>query len=130
MEAADDFVEQMAWLSYLDECDEAARFNFVGFKKRWAARRAAGLVGKPRPARVRTSDDGSGSDVVMGGRHRSGTFTSAGEMSTSIVPYVPRIFEIKPRKARMGANGGGCAPKAARGAHGHRAPIQQPRKHY
>jgi hypothetical protein len=127
MEAADDFVETMAWLSYLDECDEQARFNFAGLKKRWEARREAGLVGKPHPPRERHHDDDNGM-----GRSRSGTLTSTGEMASSLVPYAPRIFEVKPRKVenRMSAE---SVPKNVRGVHGHskgnRGLIQQPRKH-
>ena len=120
MEAADDFVETMAWLSYLDECDEATRFNFDGLAKRWAARRREGLVGKPNPPRERRQDD----DV-------SGTVTGDGEGTTTLVAYAPRMFEMKPRKFedRMN-NGAGNIPKNTRGVHGHRAVIQQPRKFY
>jgi len=122
MEAADDFVETMAWLSYLDECDEQARFNFAGCGRRWAARRRDGLLGKPHPPRQRHQDED-------GGRSRSGTLTSAGELTTSLVAYVPRMFEVKPRKFENRIHGGGI-PKNSRGLHGHRGLIQQPRKHY
>lgn len=64
LDAADEFVETMAWLSYLDEVDEQARLNFAGFGKRWAARRKDGLVGKPHPAKpeTRTRSGTIGSD--------------------------------------------------------------------
>lgn len=123
LEAADDFVETMAWLSYLDECDEAARFSFAGFGKRWAARRKAGLVGKPHPpraSRYAASEDGSS----------SGTTLTSGSFETSLVPYVPRVFESKPRKFENRMLGLGSVPKNARSMHGHRAVIHQPRKHY
>ena len=55
MDAAEEFVEFMAWLSYLDECDEEARFTFCDIKKRWEARRAQGLVGKPHHPRTTSS---------------------------------------------------------------------------
>lgn len=136
LEAAEDWVETLAWLAYLDECDEAARFSMAGFGKRWAARRKAGLIGKPHPARsvVRRhdtdSDSGDGSMVAAGQRLRSGTITSW-ESSSALVPYVPRIFEVRPRKVEnrmFGAHE--CAPKNARMYGGRRAMIQQPRKHY
>ena len=126
LEAADEFVETMAWLSYLDECDEQARINFTGYKKRWAARREAGLIGKPHPSRDRHHEH----DDAMG-RSRSGTLSSADESSlVQWVPFVPRIFEVKPRKVenRMYA---GSVPKntRTRGVHGYGGLIQQPRKH-
>eukprot|EP00578_Thalassiosira_sp_NH16_P018481 CAMPEP_0181099222 /NCGR_PEP_ID=MMETSP1071-20121207/12545_1 /TAXON_ID=35127 /ORGANISM="Thalassiosira sp., Strain NH16" /LENGTH=188 /DNA_ID=CAMNT_0023181871 /DNA_START=198 /DNA_END=764 /DNA_ORIENTATION=+ len=130
MEAAEDFVETMAWLSFLDECDEAARSSFSGYGKRWAARRRAGLVGKPHPPRAsrrRGGDDGSDDGIV--GRARSGTVASAGE--TSLVPYAPRIFEARPRKVEGRMFGVGCVPKHSKGMRGHMGvPIHQPRKHY
>lgn len=118
MDAAEDFVETMAWLSFLDECDERARFGFEGRGKRWSARRAAGLVGKPNPRRK----------VVVEPRTRSGTITNVSE--TEIVSYTPRKFEEKPRK--MGKmNGGqqyGHAPRNIKTmSHGFNV-IQQPRK--
>ena len=129
----------MAWLAYLDECDEAARYSFAGFKKRWSARRKAGLIGKPLPARgARGARNPDFDEVVLMGRLRSGTITSAGsvdlstESPSALVPYVPRIFEVKPRKfeARMYSGARGGMSKHARGMHGHRAVIHQPRKHY
>lgn len=124
LEAADDFVETMAWLSYLDECDERARFEFAGYGKRWSARRRAGLVGKPRPP---AADQGEGR------RPRSGSIVSAGS-ADSVTDLVParatRAFEVRPRRSEGRIRGGTSIPKNARGARGHRAPIQQPRKHY
>ncbi|KAL7544501.1 hypothetical protein ACHAWF_007877 [Thalassiosira exigua] len=128
MEAAEEFVETMAWLSYLDECDEAARFNFVGCKKRWAARRKAGLVGKPHPPRERhhNHEDDEGLESV-----RSGTISSTSDTTTSLVPYVPRMFEVVPRKVDNRIHGTRSVPKNAWGARGgRRGLIQQPRKHY
>ncbi|KAL7541576.1 hypothetical protein ACHAXR_011917, partial [Thalassiosira sp. AJA248-18] len=126
LEAAEDHVEVMAWLSYLDECDEAARTSFAGYQKRWAARRQDGLIGKPHPprkdrrSRHHLEDDGS-------------SLSSAGEQ-LSIVPYVPRMFEVRPRKMeRMyGNNAAVSVPKNARGVHMHRKSVQrQPRNgHY
>lgn len=129
MEAAEDFVETMAWLSYLDECDEAARFTFAGYGKRWAARREAGLVGKPHPPRSRAHNDDDSSSGSLG-RGRSGTVSSASEMETSLVPYVPRTYEARPRKVENRMFGAGVIRKNSRGMHGHRALIHQPRKHY
>ena len=125
LEAADEFVETMAWLSYLDECDEQARINFTGYKKRWSARREAGLIGKPNPSRDRHHEHDDSS--------RSGSLSSTGEMTSELVtsvPYVPRIFEVKPRKVEnRNRMYGGSVPKNTRGVHGYGGLIQQPRKH-
>lgn len=127
MEAAEDFVETMAWLSYLDECDEAARFSFAGYGKRWAARRKAGLIGKPHPARSHHHRDTHSHS--SGGSSDGGMLSSSdGEMS--LVPYVPRIFEAKPRRVENRMFGVGNIPKNSRSMRGHRVPIHQPRKHY
>ena len=52
IEAAEKFVAIMAHLSLLEEMEEHDRMDFSDFPKRWEARRAEGLVGKPRPAVV------------------------------------------------------------------------------
>lgn len=121
MEAADDFVEQMAWLSYLDECDEAARSSFSGFGKRWAARRRVGLIKVHPPRQYNADDDSRGS----GGRVRSVSVTE-----TALVTYTPRIFEVKPRKLTSHSLG---VPKNVKGMqHGHRGRYYSaaPRTHY
>lgn len=127
MEAADDFVETMAWLSYLDECDMAARSSsLAGFKKRWEVRREDGLVGRSHPPKARyPAEGGSGSAQHLGG--------SEHDVSTLVTHHAPRNFEVRPRKienrVHAGASSGSYAPKNARGVHGHRGLIQQPRKH-
>ena len=117
MDAAEDFVETMAWLSYLDECDEKARFNFEGLQKRWAARR--GLIGTPNPSRE-----------VLETRARSGTLTHVSE--TDLVAYTPRKFEEKPRGKVLVGQQYGHVPRnmitTSRHRHGFHGPIQQPRK--
>ena len=122
MEAADEFVETMAWLSYLDECEMAARSSFAGYKKRWAARREDGLVGRPHPPKAR--HQGGGSHLVSATENESST--------SSLVMYAPRNFELRPRKVESRVHGAlsGTTPKNAKGLHGHRGLIQQPRKHY
>jgi hypothetical protein len=77
--------------------------------KRWSARRAAGLIGKPNPARE-----------IVATRTRSETLTNLSV--TDLVTYTPRKFEEKPRKiGRMPGHVG-------RTMHGINGPIQQPRK--
>ena len=49
MEAVQAFVEMMATLAFMEEREEESRFHFGSFEKRWEARRAEGLVGKPHP---------------------------------------------------------------------------------
>lgn len=121
MEAADDFVEQMAWLSYLDECDEAARSSFSGFGKRWAARRKVGLIKVHPPRQYNADDDSRGS----GGRVRSVSVTE-----TALVTYTPRIFEVKPRK--LTSHSFGVPKNVNKGMHGHRGRYYSavPRTHY
>ena len=116
MDAADDFVETMAWLSFLDECDERTRFSFEGRGKRWSARRVDGLVGKPNPRRE-----------FVETRTRSGTITSLSE--TDIIPYSPRKYEEKPRKVgrMLGVQQYGNVPRNVRHTHNFNV-IQQPRK--
>lgn len=104
----------MAWLSFLDECDERARFSFEGLGKRWSARRAAGLIGKPNPMRegvTRTRSGGSLSD------------------ETDLVSYAPRKFEEKPRRiGKMhGGQQYGHVARNVKTSH-KKSLIQQPRK--
>jgi len=123
MDAAEDFVETMAWLSFLDECDERARLSFEGLGKRWSARRAAGLIGKPKPMREGAVDT----------RARSGTFTKIwgnNHLSeTDLVSFTPRKFEEKPRKiGKMhGGQQYGHVARNVKSSHGFNV-IQQPRK--
>jgi len=114
LDAADDFVETMAWLSYLDECDERARFSFEGLKKRWSARRADGLIGKPNPVRE--------------GVHAQ-TRSIHHVSETDLVSYAPRRFEEKPRKVGKmhGGQQYGHVPRNVKTNHGFNV-IQQPRK--
>lgn len=117
LDAADDFVETMAWLSYLDECDERARFSYEGLGKRWSARRAAGLIGKPTPMREGVQ-----------AKTRSGTFIGHAS-ETDLVSYASRKFEEKPRKIGK-MYGGHQYARVARNVrtnHGFNV-IQQPRK--
>ena len=112
MEAAEDFVEQMAWISYLDEQEEEARNNFAGFGKRWESRRKAGLINRPHQARTHRDDDSYGS-----GSH--GRLSSVDE--TALVTYTSRVFEVKPKKqSRMLYS---VPPKHVKGVH-------QPRRQY
>jgi hypothetical protein len=120
MDAVDDFVETMAWLSYLDECEDRTRFNFEGLQKRWYVRRAAGLVGKPKPTRE-----------VAETRARSGTMTHVSD--ADLISYTHRKFEEKPRKVGkvLGGQlyGHSHVPRNMKISRpGFQGPIQQPRK--
>ena len=122
MEAAEDFVDQMAYISFIEEREGAARSSFAGFGKRWEARRQGGLIGKPHPPKVHHDDD----SLSHG---HSGSISSADE--ASLVKYAPRHFEHTPRRAeknRMLFS----SPKKVRGMHGHGGYSfsHQPRKHY
>ena len=115
LDAADDFVETMAWLSYLDECDERARFSYEGLGKRWHARRS--LIGKPTPMREGVQ-----------AKTRSGTFIGHAS-ETDLVSYASRKFEEKPRKIgkMYGGHQYGRVARNVRTNHGFNV-IQQPRK--
>lgn len=117
LDAAEDFVETMAWLSFLDECDERARFSFEGLGKRWSARRAVGLVGKPNPMREGVT------------RTRSGTSSGSLSDETDLVSYTPRKFEEKPRRIgkMYGGQQYGYVPRNVKTSH-KKSLIQQPRK--
>ena len=116
MDEAEDFVETMAWLSYLEECDERSR-NFEGLKKRWSKRRADGLIGKPNPRKE-----------VLVTRARSGTLTHVSD--TDLVPYLSRKFEEKPRGRMFDSQQYGHVPRNMKSNRrfGAMGPIQQPRK--
>lgn len=109
LDAADEHVETMAWLAYLDERDERARLHFTDCQKRWATRRKDGLVGKPRPPKAHHQAD---DEVDVG-------VASADGGTESLVSYRPHAFEVRPRKVeqRMYAP---RVPKNARAAHGRR----------
>lgn len=115
MDEADDFVETMAWLSYLEECDERSR-NFEGLKKRWSARRADGLIGKPNPRKE-----------VLETRARSGTLTHVSD--TDLVPYLSRKFKEKPRGRMLVSQQYGHVPRNMKSNRrfGVQGPIQQPK---
>ncbi len=131
MEAAEEFVEFMAWLSFLDECDERARFSFSDIKKRWEARRAQGLVGKPH----RVHNDARG-----GNTHNKGIIGLMEDFQElekeQLVPFVPRSYEDRPVNTgkfggsnKMVVMGKNLGTKKSKGARGHATVIQQPRKH-
>jgi hypothetical protein len=50
LESAEVFVKEMATLALLEEREERARRTLSHLEKRWEVRRAAGLIGQPRPA--------------------------------------------------------------------------------
>ena len=51
LDEVDSFVDAMATLAVLEDREEAFRANFSFCKKRWEARRAEGLRGRPHPAK-------------------------------------------------------------------------------
>jgi len=118
IEAAEEFVETMAWLSFLDECEEKFRTNFDGLKKRWATRREEGLVGKPHPVKQIHNEP----------RARSGTVVDPSE--TNLVPLmnVPRPYELSRPVNRNLSKKADSRIKKIKGVHGRSIQIQQPRK--
>ena len=134
MEAAEDFVEQMAWLAYLDECDEEARNKpTAGRTKRWSVRRAEGLRGKPTPPRPKI--------MTMAGMNEewNAMCSNTNYVETMLVPHVKNshyLYEHHPRNnnnsKRMIHRAGkrSCDPKyGGKGKmRGHQGIIQTPRK--
>ena len=123
IEAAEAYVDLMAWLSFLDEHEESARLSFAGYKKRWESRRAAGLLGKPHSARA----------TALAAVIAKAAAAHSGEVNlkeTDIVPFSPKPYEVSSatgyKKAKEFAK---VHPKNFKGVHGHGNPIQQPRKH-
>ena len=132
MEAAEDFVEQMAWLAYLDECDEEARNKPINHTKRWSARRVEGLRGKPTPPKPKT--------MTMAGMNEewNAMCSNSNYVETMLVPHVKngKLYENRPRdnstNKRMIHRAGkrSCDPKyGGKGKmRGHQGIIQTPRK--
>lgn len=124
IEAVQDFVDLMAWLSFLDEHEESARTSFAGFSKRWECRRAAGLVGKPHALKSKALE----AVIAKAAAAHSG---AVNVKETDLVPFVPRSYEVtsavyhKKNKTEFQK----MNPKNVKGMHGYGNPIQQPRKH-
>jgi hypothetical protein len=80
LELADDFVEAMAMMDFLEELEERARTgDFVFFTKRWEARRAEGLKGRPHPPKHWV-------DPVI---HLTGSATSKNQDVKALVKKLP-----------------------------------------
>lgn len=112
MEAVQAFVEMMAMFAFLEEREEQARLNFGSFEKRWEARRAEGLTGKPNPAKGLVKPKDHNPRPPM-------------HSIKSLVKMTPTHFH-PPKEAMMKAPKV-VLPKTAKHAAG-RHPIQQPRK--
>lgn len=125
IEAAEAYVDLMAWLAFLDECEESARSTFAGYKKRWESRRAAGLVGKPHTARA-LRNDALATVIAKAAAAHAG---SVNVKETALI--VPKAYEVRPMtNYKQGkAEFQKVNPKSIKVVHGHGNPIQQPRKH-
>lgn len=121
LEAVEAFVETMAELAMMEDRDQKARFDFAHIKKRWEARRARGLVNKPRPAR----------HMVDRNEHQSKGRMSFSKTCTSLVPYsrhtshklMRHDMTLRDRSLQIKKSPLAMAPTQ-------RAVIQQPRKQY
>lgn len=116
IEAAEDFVEQLAYLDFQEEIEEAARTSFAGYGLRFAARRREGLV-RVRPARA------------VGHRPRSGTVSSATEFESDLVAYHHRRHQAS-TPIRLERTRGCNVAKIVKSKSRRVNPIHQPRKHY
>ena len=117
IEAAEEFVEQLAYLDFQEEIEEAARTSFAGYGLRFAARRREGLV-RVRPARTEEH------------RSRSGTaVSSASEFESDLVSYHHRKHQAS-TPFRLEKNRGCNVTKIVKSRNRSVNPIHQPRKHY
>ena len=111
MEAVQAFVEMMATLAFLEEHEEQDRINFGSLEKRWEARRAEGLTGKPHPAKGLVKPKDHSPRLAQSIK----TLVKANPVHV----HPPKEAMEKPPKAVIPK-----IPKHVNGRH----PIQQPRK--
>ena len=117
LDAADEFVEAMALLALLEEREEMARENFSFCKKRWEARRAEGLRGRPHPAKF----------VVNPVVHLTKSATPLHQDVKTLVRYMHASRMMDTDKMQQSKHMAG--PKKNKMPHvQRRIPIQQPRK--
>lgn len=109
MEAVQAFVEMMAGLALMEEHEERARVDFASFEKRWEARRAEGLTGKPNPPK----------GLVQLKNHHPRLAQSVKTLVKTSPVHVHPPKDHGPAKFAIHKN-----PKHISGHH----PIQQPRK--
>jgi hypothetical protein len=114
LDAVADFVEFMAMLAYMEEREERARLTFCHIKKRWEARRSAGLIGRPRPAKHSVEEV----------KH----YLPKAVQSTGLVHNSHRHIEVKFRHQEFAVRQ--KAPHYSKHIAGARKtmPLQQPRK--
>lgn len=124
LEAVETFVEMMAALSLLEDRETRARESFIGLAKRWKARRVAGLLDRPRPAR----------HLIEMIDHQRGKALNAIRV-TDVVPYSPNcpksIQSLCNRQQQHEKHMSKASIKAGKNlGKNQRKPLQQPRKNY
>uniref|UniRef100_A0A6U3S1N0 Uncharacterized protein n=2 Tax=Ditylum brightwellii TaxID=49249 RepID=A0A6U3S1N0_9STRA len=121
IEAVEFFVTTLAEISLLEDREERARTAFSHIKKRWEARRGAGLRGKPYPARSNPD------------QFKSAGLAKSKETSLISTEHYPRAFALPDVESRLrckDAKRREISQKINKNQHRQLMPIQQPRKHY
>lgn len=126
LEAVETYVDMLATFSLMEEREEKARESFIGLAKRWKARREAGLLHRPRPAK----------HLVESVKHY-GKLTNPIK-ATDLVPFNPVCpknilsLEHRERQNNEKKHTSKAAMKGSKnmGGKNQRKPLQQPRKHY
>lgn len=116
LEAAEEWVMDMATFALMEEREEEARTGFVHIKKRWEARRVEGPTGRPRPAM----------HLIVPIDH-----CSKHKNVKTIVPYAQmHRLMMREEKMRMHEIKHRIEPRHIKTTAMQRMPIQQPRKYY
>lgn len=122
LDLVEEFVEVMAHLAFLEEIELHSRQDFCHIKKRWEARRAEGLKGRPRPAK----------HYVHASSHSQGMHLKWNTACRAIVAHSHHqqaIMADKMRQREM-TRRDPVLKKKMPAAMSRPAPIQQPRKQY
>ena len=126
LDEADEFVEAMALLAFMEEREESCRSHFTHLKKRWEARRARGLVGRPRPPKHMI-------DPVQHMVHTASPHNQDVKALVRSLMQERRMLATEKQRAREMKRGNDALrlPRKMQVLHQtRRAYIQQPRKQY
>jgi len=122
LDAVDEFLRTMVYLSYLEEREEKARNGFSHVKKRWESRRQQGLIGKPRQVDMRPVTHGAS---ML--RSNEKTIVKFGNHITKL-PFSDHEIQLREKSFPKYQSTPKSTPRRSRGLHGNLRQIQQPRK--
>jgi len=127
LDAVDEFLRTMMYLSYLEEREEKARNGFSHVKKRWESRRQQGLIGKPRQVDTRHVTNAHGTSSMLRRDEKSVVKFGTNLTDLSVFDHKIKLREKSFSKHQSAPRSNN--PRRCRGLHGHlRQQIQQPRK--